>query len=245
MLQELLPLLPREVGTLAALLAITGTLLGAGLWLVGSRFSRSLITLLLVSLGGWVGLLLPRWCGWSIDGWAPAIGLAVLMGASGFFMHRLWVALGLGLVLAAWAAVAVWILCRGHGVWSLPKYDAGADAAAFAKSLWLSLPDGVRQYLPYACGMALLSGLLSALLWPRVGVVLLYSTGGVSMLVGLGLCTMNFARPQWLGALPAKSSSQLLVVLAMVAFGAVLQWNLAPSKKSKLANDGRPLVIAD
>jgi hypothetical protein len=68
---------------------------------------------------------------------------------------------------------------------------------------------------------------------------------GVSMLVALGLCTMTAVRPQWLGALPGRSWSQLLVVLGMVAFGAVLQWNLAPPKKPKLANGGRPLVVAD
>src|SRR5436853_514317 len=136
MLQELLPLLPKEVGTFAVVLAIAGTLVGAGLWLAGSRFSRTLITLLLVSLGGWVGL-----------------------------------------------------------------------------------PTLTRLYLPYACGAALISGLAASLLWPRVGLVLLYSTAGVSLLVGLGLTVVNVARPQWIESLPARSSTQLIIVLAMVAFG--------------------------
>src|SRR5437870_5881909 len=108
MVQELLALLPKEVGTLALVLAMTGTLAGAGLWLAGARFSRSLITLVLVSIGGWTGLFLPRWLGWTIDGWAPAIGLALGMGASGFFLHRFWVGIGLGVVLAAWAGFATW-----------------------------------------------------------------------------------------------------------------------------------------
>src|SRR5947209_12518319 len=83
MVQELLPLLPKELGTLALVLAVAGAVAGVGLWLVGSRFSRSLVTLLLVSVGGWTGLFFPRWFGWAIDGWAPAVGLAVVLGAAG------------------------------------------------------------------------------------------------------------------------------------------------------------------
>ena len=56
MFQEFLPLMPKEAGTLAYAMALTGTLIGVGLWLAGSRFSRSLITLVMVSAGGWIGM---------------------------------------------------------------------------------------------------------------------------------------------------------------------------------------------
>jgi hypothetical protein len=243
MLQELLPLLPREIGTFAVAVAMTGTLIGAGLWLVGARFSRSLITLLLVTIGGWVGLYLPRYFSWPVDGWAPALGLALLLGAGGFFLHRFWVGVGLGLVLAAWAAVAVWVLCRGDGIWSLPKYVPDTSVVDYAKDLWQSIPLGVQRYLPFGCAIGLVSGLAAALLWPRIGVVMLYSTAGVSMLVGLGLCAMNCARPQWIGSLPAKSSSQLITLLSMVAFGAILQWRIAPSRKAKRSPPRRPMLV--
>ena len=245
MVQELLPLLPKEVGTLALVLAMAGTLIGAGLWLAGARFSRSLITLLLVSLGGWIGLFLPQWFGWAIDGWAPAILLAIVLGASGFVLHRFWVGVGLGLVLAGWAAVGVWMLCKGTDVWTLPKYEVGTSALIYAKSLWPSLPTEVQRFLPFAAVMALVSGLLSALVWPRVGVVMLYSMLGVSMVVSMGLCFMNVARPQWVGALPAQGSMQVMMVLAMVAFGALLQWQIAPSKKGPKPKNGRPIVVLD
>src|SRR5258706_9996099 len=146
MVQELMPLLPKEVGTLALAIAMSGTLIGAGLWLVGSRFSRSLITLLLVSIGAWIGLFLPAWTGWKIDGWAPAVGLALVLGAAGFFLHRFWVGVGLGLVLAAWAALGVWLLCKGADAWSLPRYDIGTRTTDYLKDLWTNLPADVRRF---------------------------------------------------------------------------------------------------
>ena len=243
MLQELLPLLPKEVETLALVLTMIGTLMGAGLWLIGSRYSRSLITLLLVSAGGWIGLFLPKWFGWRIEGWASAIAFALVLGASGFIFHRFWVGIGLGLVMAGWATAAVWTLCKGVGVWKLPKFETGTAAWAYAKDFWLSLPVDVQKFLPFAAGTALLSGLATAMLWPRIGAAFLYSIAGVSMVVGLGLCAMNMARPEWIVALPAKVSSQVLAVAGMVAFGVLLQWQLGPQKAVQSAKQRMPLIV--
>jgi hypothetical protein len=244
MVQELLPLLPKELGTLALVIALSGTVVGAALWLMGARFSRTLITLLLVSGGAWVGMLLPRWRHWPIEGWATGLGGAVICGAAGFFMHRLWVGLSLGLVLAGWAAVVTWLAFKGDGTWTLPKYETGVQLAQYGQSLWESFPDAVRRIMPFACGTAMLSGLVAALMWPRVGVVLLYSCVGVSMILGMGLSAVNLARPQWVGNLPAKTSAQVVTLLAMVAFGALLQWRIGPGNSGK-QKARRPMVIHD
>src|SRR5436190_19875812 len=103
MLQELLPLMPSQAGPAALTVAIIGMIAGAVLWLAGSRFSRSLITLSAVSLGAALGTHLPRWAGWSLDGMAPGIVGAIVLGVSAFLFHRFWVGIGLGLVLACWA----------------------------------------------------------------------------------------------------------------------------------------------
>jgi hypothetical protein len=245
MFQELLPLLPKEAGTLALILAMAGALVGAGLWLIGAKFSRSLITLVLVSVGGGTGLFLPQWLGWNFDGWAPAILLALVLGASGLILHRFWVGMGLGLVLAGWAAVAVWTIFKGQGTWSIPKVETGMSAIAYGKVLWEGFPLEMRRVLPVACGAVGIGGVAAAMLWPRICIVILYSMLGVSMLVGMGLCSMNAARPQWLGALPNRSSSQLLAMLGMVAFGALLQWKIALSKQGMNPTLSRPLVVQD
>src|SRR5580765_7333399 len=71
-----LPTLPEgfetALGRYALLAAFAGSAVGAVLWLAGSRFSRSLVTLLAVSVGAVVGMHLPGWMGWSVD----AMGVA-------------------------------------------------------------------------------------------------------------------------------------------------------------------------
>jgi hypothetical protein len=75
------------------------------------------------------------------------------------------------------------------------------------------------------------------MLWPRFGVVLLYSTAGISLLVGLGTTALNSAKREWLSVIPSRTSSQVIVLLCMVAFGAVLQWRCAPGAgRTRLAN---------
>jgi hypothetical protein len=66
----------------------------------------------------------------------------------------------------------------------------------------------------------------------------------VSLILGMGLAAMNLARPQWLGNLPAKTSAQVTTLLAMVAFGALLQWRIGPGNVAK-AKRPKPTVIHD
>src|SRR5687768_5279625 len=105
MLQQLLALMPKEAGTFGLVVTVAGTLAGLVLWLVGARFSRPLITLCTVALGGAVGMMLPRWCGWTVNGMGTAVGGAIVLGVSGYVMHRFWVGIGLGLVMCCWAAL--------------------------------------------------------------------------------------------------------------------------------------------
>lgn len=232
MLQDLLALLPR-LGTVALVASVAGAMTGAGLWLMGARFSRSLITLLLVSAGATLGLQLPRWFAWPIDGWAPALGVAALMGISGFLLHRFWVGVSLGTVLTTWAALATWAIFHGAQPWAWPAWEHGTRLHLYLQAVWNSLPTEVCRLLPFACGAALISGVSVAMLWPRIGLVLLYSTAGVSLLVGLGLVAVQLGEPHWIYLLPAKGSSQGLILLGMVGFGALLQWYMTPRLATK------------
>lgn len=228
MVQELLPLLPQEPGRIALMVAIVGTLIGLGLWLAGARFSRPLLTLLAVSVGGVMGQRIPGITGWTVNSAAAAVGGAFILGLSAYLIHRLWVAILLGVVLAAWAALGTWVICNDGAQWAWPAVDAETTWRTFAEAAWTSLPDAVRKYLPYATGLALVSGFASTLLWPRIGQVLLYSTSGVSLLIGMGIAAIEFARPQWIWIIPAQTHAQLMLLFGMVAFGAVVQWQLKP-----------------
>jgi hypothetical protein len=229
MFQELLPWLPREGGTLALALAMAGTLAGVGLWLMGARVSRGLITLMTVALGGVLGMELPRWYGWSTGGAATIIAGAILLGILGFTLHRVWVGLGLGMVLALWTAVGVWVVCGAGHDWTMPAVDwASATLPGVLVDIWHSLPEEVVRLLPWASATAVLSGLACALLWPRVGVALLYSMVGVSLIVGMGWSTLQQGHPQWLTMMPGRLWTQLLTLAGLVAFGVLVQcWQMS------------------
>lgn len=231
MLQHLLPLLSKDYSKITTLLMLAGAIVGVGLWLFGSRFSRTLVSLVLVSVGGWFGLFLPRWFGWSIEGWATAVGGALVLGISGFLLHRFWIGVGLGVIAVAWAAILTWTFCSGDAAWVWPKLTLGTHAWPYLQDIWANLPTQVQKILPFSCGAAFLSGCLYALIWPRLGVATFYSLTGVSMMTGLGLSALYVAKPEWLDHLPGKTYAQGLTLLGMVVFGALLQWKIAPKKK--------------
>src|SRR5829696_774989 len=111
MIQQLLGLLPRDIDAVALLIAVAGALLGGVLWLGGSRFSRTLMTLISVSVGALIGLQMPKWWPVGLEGWAMAVLGALMLGISGYALHKVWVGIGLGVVLAVWAAVATFTVC--------------------------------------------------------------------------------------------------------------------------------------
>ena len=227
MIQTLFKFLPHDLGTIALVLAILGAGLGVGLWLCGSKYSRKLVTLLTVALGVLVGLQLPGWFGWGLDAWAAGVLAAIVFGVTGYAWHKAWIGAGLGLVLACWAAV---ITCAVCGVGPIPATGQGMSTKVWFVALWNSLSESTRTVLPFACLAALLTGIGSSVLWPRLGTVLLYSSLGVSLLVCLGTSAVLSTKKDWLRVVPDQTTSQMVVLLALVAFGAIFQWRVVPAK---------------
>ncbi len=235
MIQQLIALLPRQINPTALAIAIAGAVLGLILWLCGARFSRTIVTLISVSMGAVIGLQLPLWFGWPLEGWATGVLGALVLGISGYGLHRAWIGAGLGMVLACWAAIGTFIVCGGSAEgakpWEWPALSAGMTPKAYLADLWNALTPEARRVMPFACAAALLSGLAASVMWPRLGAVLLYSCTGLSLLIGLGVAAMSAAQPQWLKAIPNQTSSQVIVLVSMVAFGAILQWRCAPGAR--------------
>jgi hypothetical protein len=238
MIQQLLSLLPRQIDSLALAIAIAGAVLGGILWLGGSRFSRTLMTLISVSAGGLVGLQMPHWFGWAIEGWATAVLGALVLGMSGYVLHKLWVGLGLGLVLAVWAAVWAFLVCEGPTGFAWPISGEGTTFQGHMLDLWNALTPDARRLLPCACSAGFVAGICATLLWPRIGAVLLYSTAGISLLVGMGTTALNSAKREWLSVIPNRTSSQVILLISLVAFGAVLQWQPSP-RITRVSGDAR------
>lgn len=237
MVQELLNLLPDEVST-GALYALVGlAAAGLGVWLLGARWSRPVVTLVLVAAGTLLGRALPGWMGWSIDPMGPAIGGALVLGLSGYILHRMWVGIALGGLLALWAAVGCWVMFSGeHAIdWSSePELVVESTPREIVQAQWEALPPELTSVLPWACGTALVLGATLAFMWPRVAVALLYSGLGVTLVAGCGLAAMHAAKPDWIAMLPQQLWAQLAILAGMLLVGTLVQIRmLRPRKKSK------------
>lgn len=228
MIQQLLGLLPGHLDTVALLIAVVGAFLGGVLWLGGSRFSRTLMTLISVSTGAFIGLQVPQWFATGLEGWATAVLGALVLGISGYALHKVWVGLGLGLVLAIWAALATFVVCGDPNGFTWPVMADGASFKTYLLDLWNALTPDARRLLPLACCAAMMSGIVASVVWQKLGVVLLYSTAGITLLLGMGAVAVNSAKREWLTMIPSQTSSQVIVLVSAVAFGAILQWRCAP-----------------
>src|SRR3954462_6284384 len=157
-----LPTLPEgfetALGRYALLAAFGGSAVGAVLGLAGSRFSRSLVTLLAVSVGAVVGMHLPGWMGWSVDAMGVAFCGALALGLSGYLLHTTWIGVALSAVLALWVGTAAWLTVGGgqHVEW--PALTISPDLAKTLGELWRALPGDLPRVMPVAIAGALVSG---------------------------------------------------------------------------------------
>ncbi len=207
MIEKLLNLMPDDL-TIPFWLMWTSIGAGFALWTMGAKFNRSLFTLGFVAVGCLVGRRLPGHFGWQIDGMATAVGAAVVMGVLGYTMHRIWTGMLLGIVLAIWGALAVWVVKGSSDPFPWPDIPDPFVAIEYAKSLWSTLPGEVAHLLPIVCGTLYVSGFVFALLWIRAGSALLHSLLGTTMLVG-GLLFLGQSRfPQYMSRIPHQAWQQ-------------------------------------
>ena len=235
MLQQLLPLLGNAPDNLTLFIEVAAILsvIGLGLWLIGARYSRQIVTLIGVGGGAIVGKHLPEFVNLNMSAPVLAIGGALILGLFAFVAHRYWVGLGLGTVMAYWASLATWAVMHGQQSWSSPVWDADMTISRFGQELWTVLPTDVQRLLPWAAGSAMISGVALAILWPKIATALNWSLAGVSLVLCLGIATMSYARPEWIGMLPAQTWAQLSTFFGMVLFGAIVQWKLSPKSATK------------
>ena len=234
MLQELLPLVPSDAGAVGIGVGIGSVVIGLFLWIAGAKVSRQLLTLTLVSIGAYTGKMLPVWYEWNFSPAAFAVGGAIACGVAGYAMHRFWVGLCLGSIATIWSGLAVWMLRHGDFAWSSPAWSADMTAADFGNALWANLPEAVQLTLPYAAGAAMVSGTVFALIKPRLATVMNWSIiGSTLMLLGMLLAVESY-EPAWFGKMPAELWAQLAILASVVAFGAIVQWRIAPPGSVKL-----------
>lgn len=241
MVQELLPILPDVLTTSHEFAALAALVVGLFLWLMGAAWGRALMTLLAVALGATIGMLVPRWQLWPVNSMATAVLGAVCFGVSAFLVERAWSGLVLGVVLVAWATLAVWMQFGGDQPFPTPPAPPTEWEAASmtpptprtppqrARDLFERLPDTVRRVLPFAAATAMISAMSIALLWPRLAKASAFSTLGVTMLFVAAMTMVASRRPEWLSLVPEQASIQAAVLAVLVLLGVVVQWQLLPA----------------
>lgn len=227
MLLDLLQFLPAQSSGGALILAIIGTLVGGGLWLAGVKVARPLVTLLTVVLGATIGLNLPRGCGWSISGAGPAVAGAVVLGVSGYILHRMWVGIALGCVVALWASLGAWLILHDGRAWTWPARE-GRSTIAYAKSVWANVPPDIAKYLPWCWIIGIVTGLAAVIIWPRPTAIAGFASTGLTLCVASLITWIAIAQKPWLSRLPVTTSRQLTALALLLLIGAVIQWRLYP-----------------
>jgi hypothetical protein len=233
MVQEIAPILPQSISSVAMALCIVGMLLGWVLWAVGAAASRWIVTWLAVAFGGFAGMMLPRWYIWPVNSMSTAVLGAVGLGVLAFVIPRLFVGLTLGAALVAWSFLGTWMLLRGDAQFVV-RADWQVETMTppeHAQDIWQRLPETVRRVVPYSTSTAMISGLALTLLWPRIGRLLMASTWGVTMIFVCGLILVYTQRPEWLRFVPEPKGAQAAILSGMVILGALIQWQLLPTRR--------------
>jgi hypothetical protein len=228
MLREVVSLLPDVLVRCSPGKAEACAGLGVILWLCGGRFSRSILTLAAVAAGTFIGMRLPAWRGWQIDGMGLGVGGAVLLGASAFLFHRTFVALLLSGALILWAAMTVWIFMAGDNHWDWSGVYWDGDMVQYLRQAWHGLPRDVSRVFPAACFAALTAGIAIAVFLPKLAKVMAHSLTGVSLMTIMGAVAAISVRPQLLASEPGTNGSQGLMLIGLVFVGVIVQWQITP-----------------
>ena len=189
-------------------------------------FSRPLITLIAVALGTWAGMHVPSWQGWKIDGMGLGVAGALVLGTSGYLLHRTWVGAGLAIILAAWLGAAA--IQIGDPTAVLPAFHLGFSLIDSMTDLWKALPTSLYPALPIACAAGVTAGAVEQHLLAEAE-------------PGDALQSHWYEPDRWPGfsgdschpndlaghdsSPPFRSGSR---VLLMVALGILIQWQLIP-----------------
>jgi hypothetical protein len=239
MARDVISMLPQHMTGTLMLICIMAIAGGIIFWLAGAVWSRYIVTLIFVALGGAAGMWLPRWYIWPVNSMSTAVLGAVIFGVLAYVVPRLFVGLLLGFVLVAWATLGTWMLMRGDEPFPVrPEWQTETmTPPEHARDIFQRLPEQVRRVVPYSAATAMISGLCITLLWPRVGRLLMATTMGVTLLFLASLTLISLKQPDWIRYIPPETEAQIGVLLALVVLGTLVQWQILPTRKETAVLD--------
>ena len=243
MLREAVELLPDGVNQVPIGAAILLCALGFVLWLFGGRVSRSVLVLAAVAAGTVLGMRLPGWRGWQVDGMGLAVGGAMLCGGMVFFMHSTCIGLLLSGALTLWTGLGLWIFMGGGANWDWRAAPWDGDMVQYLRGLWQTLPPQMSHVFPIACFVAMAIGITLATWSPKLSKVLAHSLIGVTLFAVMGTIALLGTQPKLLALIPGSNSLQAATLIGLVVVGVTIQWQITPPRSKSTGNaskSGKP-----
>lgn len=234
-LQRLHLLLPSawssEQGTLHWIWWLSIALAGAMVYLLGARFSRGLVTLALVTLGAFLGKLIPPALGTHIDPAAGCIVGALVLGVLAFVFHRFLIAWSLGLLTGLCVVLGLFVHATTPAAWTWPSLSHGLSPALELCAAQLGT-DTVQRMAALG-GIASLAATALAFVFPRIGLCLFWSLLGLMLMLTSLLGYSAAHTSDLLTSLSARDTqTQLIALAALLLTGFVIQWPQTGKRKA-------------
>jgi hypothetical protein len=235
MVQQLLNLLPQDrVAEFVFSFVVFGAVMGLATLFLGSLRRRAAATLMLMCLGILMGRGLHAWYGWGGEPNATAILGAVVGGVLGFLLHRLWIAIGLGVVAALLAACVLWFQLEAARQVEAPRLEAGMGLLDHLSLCWSRVPEDFQSVLPLVTAPAFLIFAVFGFVFVRLGSAMFFATAGAMVLAAsLLLGETSGHMPQIGSMLPQLIELRVLLFAAVVLLGTLVQWLLVKPDKAR------------
>jgi hypothetical protein len=233
MLQNVTNFLIQRLGDQAGPAAVFAAAAGAFVWLLGARFSKSILALVGVGVGAWVGVHLPQWYRWNFDGMALGMGGALLAGFAGYLLNTTWVGGALIANMGVLFGLTAWVIRAGDATWNMPaSINWSGGQVEILRTLWSTMPGDLPQVMPYAVATGVICAMGLGILWPRLAKGMSWSLIGLTLiLLGAGVA-LRIQRPgsNLSDYLPASPWQRVSALWGLAVLGMLLQWMMLPGK---------------
>jgi hypothetical protein len=134
----------------------------------------------------------------------------------------------------------VWMLRHGAQSWEWPIVNEYTTLSGYVARTWMMMPMEVRRLAPFACLAAFGIAFFPGLIFARAGAAVLWSTVGVSMVLGLGLTSLSPLTRLRVQSMQLDEWVQMIVLVCAVAGGVAMQWKLTPAQLFAAKRARRP-----
>lgn len=232
---------PDPSGLVITLIVAIGIGVGALTALLGALHSRLTISLMMLCVGATLGYAAPGWL--DIDA-NRSISIAmgsIAFGILGFALHRVCVAVTLGVLVAVASLVILYDQTQLVEMGKTVAENINTSFTETLRAMWESAPGGFRSLAPWIASAAFVVAGVLAMFMPKFGMAALYSLGGTMLTlfcISLGHASSKI---HWLDSIKTGPMTIATLGFAMLLVGFITQLALlhrrtaSPAKKKEPA----------